>query len=353
MTALYNADEIEKLCTGILANAGVDRQDAARVANNLVGANKRGVDSHGILRMTAYVNSFTSGSIASKTVPVVVKETLSTAVVDAQNGWGAPAGTFAMQLAIDKAKKTGMAAVGVKRTNHFGFAAYYGMMALEHDMIGISLTNARPNVPPWAARQAYFGTNPICVCVPTGKERPLVYDGATTVVAQGKIQLANKKHVPIPPNWAMDKTGTPTTDAAVALEAGLLMPMSTYKGSDLALMVDVLSGVLPGAAFGGTAGFPALWGNQANIGHFFTAIDVAAFIDVDEFKSKTDQMVQDIKKLPLAKGMDRIYLPGEIEFDNETERTKNGLPVVDDVVEELKVLAAKYGVEMPSPVGQA
>lgn len=350
MTAKYDAADLEQLCTQILTAAGVDREDAACVANNLVGANKRGIDSHGVLRMTAYVSSFTKGQIAAKTRPVVIAETLATAVVDAQNGWGAPAAKFAMGVAIEKARKAGMAGVGVRYSNHFGYAACYGMMPLKHDMIGLAFTNARANTAPWGGRVPYFGTNPICICIPAGEERPVVYDGATTVVAQGKIQLANKKHVPIPPTWANDEMGRPTTDPAIALEAGLLMPMGTYKGSGLALAVDVLCGTLPGAAFGATVNVFALWGNSANIGHFFTAIDVKAFGDVGEFKENMDKMVRDIHSLPLAEGIDRIYVPGEIEFDIEIERSRDGIPVVEDVEAELETLAGRYGVTMPEPV---
>ncbi len=350
MTARYDSDSLETLCRRILTAAGVDPADAACVANNLVGANLRGIDSHGVIRMTAYVSDFLKGLTAVKTEPVVIAETPATAVVDAQNGWGAPASRFAMALAIKKAAKVGMAGVGVRRSNHFGFAAYYGMMALEHNMIGAAFTNARRNMVPTGSTASYFGTNPICICVPAGKERPLVYDGATTVVAQGKIQVANKKHLPIPPNWALDKEGRPTTDAAAALAGGRLMPLGGYKGYDLALAVDVLSGVLPGAAFGASVNVLALDVTSADVGHFFSAIDVGAFGDVGEFKDKIDAMVREIHDLPRAEGVDRIFVPGEIEFDLEEERSRVGIPVVEDVEKDLMVLADRFGVVMPDPL---
>ena len=349
MTARYDGTSLETLCAQILTAAGVGPGDAACVANNLVGANRRGIDSHGVIRMTSYVNEFSKGQIAARTVPQVVVETPATAVVDAQGGWGAPASKFAMELAIKKAREVGMAGVGVRRSNHFGFAAYYGMMALEHDMIGTAVTNARKNMVPTGSTSSYFGTNPICVCIPAGKERPLVYDGATTVVAQGKIQVANKKHLPIPSNWALDKEGRPTTDPAAALAGARMMPLGGYKGYDLALVVDVLSGVLPGAGFGATVHVLSLWGNAANVGHFFSAIDVGAFGDTDEFKAKIDQMIREIHGLPRAEGVERIYLPGEIEFDYEDERRRSGIPVVEDLEKDLRALAGRFGVEMPEP----
>ncbi len=350
MTARFDAQSLELLVEQILVGAGADEQDAGVVANNLVGANKRGIDSHGVLRLQAYMTAATEGQIDMKAKPVVVSETPGTAVVDAQHGWGAPSGAFAMNLAIQKAANTGIAAVGVKNSNHFGYAAYYGMMAVERNMIGLAFTNSKKNQAPWGAKQSYFGTNPICVCIPAAKERPIVYDGATTVVAQGKIMLARKKHAEIPPTWALDKTGKPTTDPNTALEAGLLMPMGTYKGADLALVVDVLSGVLPGGVFGPVVAMPALLGNRNRIGHFFMALDLKAFGDVEEFKANIDKMVQDIKKLPIADGFERAYLPGEPEFELEEERMKQGIPVVDDVLTELKNLAAKFGVKMPEPI---
>jgi len=347
MTARFDGAGLELLCSHILAAAGVDPIDASCVANNLVGANRRGIDSHGIIRMTSYVNDFLKGQIAAKTVPVIVAETPATAVVDAQNGWGAPASRFAMALAVKKAREVGMAGVGVRRSNHFGFAADYGMMALQHDMIGAAFTNAKRNMVPTGSVSSYFGTNPICICVPAGKERPLVYDGATTVVAQGKIQVANKKHLPIPSNWALDEEGRPTTDPAAALAGGRLMPLGGYKGYDLALAVDVLSGVLPGAAFGASVHVLSLWGNASNVGHFFSAIDIRAFGDVGEFKDRIDAMIREIHGLPRAGGVDRIYVPGEIEFDLEDERSRDGIPVVEDVEKDLRALADRFSVPMP------
>ncbi len=350
MTARYDASNLLTLCKDILTAAGADGQDAGAVAANLVGANLRGVDSHGVIRMPSYVKEFVQGRIAGKAEPIVVTETPGTAVVDARNGWGAPVSVYAMDLAIAKAKATGISAVGVRHSNHFGYAAHYGMMALPHDMIGLAFTNAQAIVAPWGARVPYFGTNPICICIPAGEERPLVYDGATTVVAHGKIMLANKAHKAIPPNWALDRHGRPTTDPTVALDGGTLMPMSTYKGSDLAMAVDVLCGVLPGAAFGPAIGALQLWGNSINSGHCFMVLDIKAFGDVGEFKLNIDRMIQEIRALPLAEGMDRIYMPGEIEFEVETERTAAGIPVVEDVETDLRALAEKYGVGMPGPI---
>lgn len=348
MTLNCSAAELERFCREVMVAAGVDAYDAAVVADNLTAANLRGVDSHGVIRLPSYMARLEAGLTAKKTVPEIVRETKASAVVDAHNGHGAPAGVYAMKVAIEKAAQTGVGVVGVKMSNHFGIAAYYGMMPLKRDMIGVSLTNASPSMAPWGGRVPYFGTNPICIAIPAGEERPIVYDGATSVVARGKIVLAQKKGVPIPPTWAADKMGRPTTDPNVAVHGGVLLPFGTYKGSGLALAVDVLSGVLMGAAFG--AGIGEFYGTTdlSNLGHFFMALDVAAFGPVEEFKKKTDQMVREIKANPLADGIEKMYLPGEIEFDYEIERMANGCPVPEEVYKELAAYGKKYGVRSPA-----
>ncbi len=350
MANRYRLSDLKDMCRDLLAGGGVDPGDAAVVADNLLAANRRGVDSHGVIRMPLYLARLDSGLIAKKTEPKVVRESLATAVVDGQNGWGAVTSRFAMGLAIEKAAKAGVGMVGVRGSNHFGIAAYYGMMPLERDMIGISLTNASATMAAWGGRDAYFGTNPICICVPAGKERPVVYDGATSVVAKGKIMVAQKKGVPIPPTWAMDKEGVPTTDANVAIN-GVLLPFGTYKGSGLAMAVEVLAGVLPGAAVTLEVGHLYATKSVGDVGHFFAAIDVAAFEDVVKFKTRMDRMIREVRAQRHAQGIDRIYVPGEIEFEKEQATEGNGVEVADETIREIEKFAAKYGVKMPEPIG--
>lgn len=346
MADRYRLSDLKDLCQSLLSAGGVDPADAAVVADNLVAANRRGVDSHGVIRLPLYLARLEAGLIAKKTAPKVVRQSAATAVVDAANGWGAPAGVFAMKVAIEKAAGTGVGMVGVRGSNHFGIAAYYGMMPLERDMIGLSLTNAAPSMAPWGGRDPYFGTNPICICVPAGEERPVVFDGATSVVAKGKIMVAQKKGVPIPPTWAADGRGVPTTDPNVGIK-GVLLPFGTYKGSGLALAVEVLSGVLPGAAVALGVGSLYATDARADIGHFFAAIDVAAFGEAGEFKTKMDRMIREIRGQRRAEGVDRIYVPGEIEFEKESETEARGVEVADETIREMAEYAAKYGVEMP------
>ena len=348
MEAFYRPSEIARFTHELLVVAGVVPEDAAIVADNLTAANKRGVDSHGIVRLPVYLGNLEHGHVTKKTNCEIIHETPSSVLVDAHDGWGSVAGTFTMNVLIEKAKKTGVAMGGVRRSNHYGIAAYYGMMPLKYDMIGLSFTNASPMMAPWGGIRPYFGTNPVCLTFPAKKERPVVYDGATTVVARGKIALHQKKGLPIPDTWGADAQGRPTTDPNVALN-GLLMPMSTYKGSGFAMAVDILCGVLTGAAFGDHIADFYHMVRPPNIGHFFGVIDLRAFGDPEEFKEKIDEMTRAVHAQPLAYGTEKIYMPGEIEFDFEDEREANGCPIPEAVYKELVECAKPYNVTPPQP----
>jgi LDH2 family malate/lactate/ureidoglycolate dehydrogenase len=350
MNVKYYPSEIQRFCCEVLEGAGVRRSDAEIVARNLTAADRRGIESHGIMRLPSYVARLEAGVMEKETVTRVVRETRAIAVVDAANGLGAVASTFAMKLALRKSEECGVGIVGVKSSNHYGIAGFYAMMALSRDMIGLSFTNAVPAMAPWGGRAAYIGTNPICVAIPAGVERPIVYDGATSVVAKGKIMLAQKKRVPIPPTWAADGWGRPTTDPDVALSDGVLLPFGGYKGSGIALALDVLCGVLPGGAFGfGVAAIAAL-DRSTEVGHLFAALDIAAFSPVGEFKEKVDRMIREVRATPPAEGIERIYVPGEIEFEKEVESDTNGIAISQAVLDELHGCASKYGVELMKPV---
>ena len=253
-----------------------------------------------------------------------VRQTPGACVLDAHNGWGAVAGLAGMREAIARARQVGTGVAVVRHSNHFGIAAYYAQEAVVAGMIGVAMTNASANMSPWGGRQPYFGTNPICVAVPAGKERPVIYDGATSVVAIGKLVLAAKKGEQIPPTWAADQSGQPTTDPKVAVAAGNLLPMGGYKGYGFALIVDVLSGILAGAAFGSHVSNLRKLDAPQNVGHFFAALDIGAFADPAEFQGEMEQLVREIKNSPRAPGSERIYLPGEIEWEFEERRCREG-----------------------------
>ncbi len=340
---IFPAEELRRFAQEVLAAAGVDPEESKTVADNLVTADLRGISSHGVVRLPLYVARFEAGLIAPRTEIRVVASAPAACVLDAGNGWGAVAGLAGMREAVARARRCGVGVALVRNSNHFGIAAYYAQEALAAGMIGVVLTNASAAMPPWGGRVPYFGTNPICVAVPAGKERPVIYDGATSVAAIGKIVLAAKKGEEIPPGWAADKEGRVTTDPRAALE-GVLLPIGGYKGYGLALMVDVLAGVLAGAAFGPHVSNLRKLEAPQDVGHFFAALDIRAFLDYGEFVARMERLVREIKEAPRAAGVERIYLPGEIEWEHEERRRREGIPLAAEVLQELRSLGRKYRV---------
>jgi LDH2 family malate/lactate/ureidoglycolate dehydrogenase len=266
-------------------------------------------------------------------------------LLDGQNGLGMVISTQAMGEAIKKAKRKGAGIVVVRNSNHFGAAALYAMKAVENDMIGLALTNAPAAMAPWGSIQPYLGTNPICVAVPAGREKPFVLDMATSMATRGALKIAAKRNEKIPLGWAMDSQGRQTQDPQKALQ-GSLLPIGGPKGYGLALVVDILCGVLSGAGFGGHIG--DLFGDlsqKQNLGHFFTAIDVASFMPIENFKKRMDQIITEIKLCRRAEGVQQIFIPGEIEFLTQARRLREGIPVSRTTLFELQQVASQVGVD--------
>jgi len=330
---------------------GVAATDAAIFADHLVQANLRGVDSHGVSRLPIYLKRFAAGVVAKETRTTIEQEAAAFALLDGGNGSGPVVGIRAMQLAVDKARQAGVGVVGVKNSNHCGFLAYYTAMAAEQGLIGIAATSAPSNIAPWGGKVKYFGANPFCLAVPAGEERPVILDMSSSQVAKGKIMLAAKEGKPsIPAGWALDPEGRPTTDPKVAL-TGTLFPLGGPKGYGLALMVDVLCGMLTGAAFGPYLGdlYQEFSRNQ-NVGHFFMALRPDLFVSAPEFRSRMDQMIREVRSQPKADGVARIYMPGEIEDGVRAERTANGIPLTPEVYKELVALGQTYALPFPNPI---
>ena len=350
--ALLSEPDLCGLVTDIFAALGVPRHDAEIVASVLVTADLRGIESHGVGRVRLYVKDIRNGIIDPATAVKVVRESASIAVCDGGNGLGQVAAHCAMEMCIEKALTTGCASVAVRGSNHFGIAGYYAMMALPHDLIGLSLTNSSPVTVPTYASKAVVGSNPIAVAVPAGKERPFVLDMATSVVPLGKMEVMMRAGEQIPLGWGVNREGEPTTDPAEAYWHGGLMPlggtpeMRGYKGYGLALVVDILSAVLSGASF---ASQIIPWQNvrtdAANIGHFFSVWRVDAFLPLDEFKNRMDELIRLMREAPKAEGQERIYIPGEKEFETAERRRKAGIPVHLKVVETLREIGMEIGVD--------
>jgi LDH2 family malate/lactate/ureidoglycolate dehydrogenase len=346
---LFPADRLREWTQEIFRKVGVSREDAALLTGSLIEANLRGVDTHGITRMLCvYVQRIQKGVVSPRTELVVVRESASTALIDCKNSIGQVGAARAMRMAIEKAAKTGVAFVAVTHSNHYGAAAYWAMMALEHGMIGFSSTNAPATVAPTGGRTPLLGTNPFAVAIPAGEAQPVVLDLATTVVARGRILLHAKQNKPLEPGWAFDERGVPTVDPHAALK-GLLAPIGGYKGYGISLAVDFLCGVLTGSSYG--THFPGfLADNMADptdVGSVFAALNVESFMDLSQFKASMDKALREVKTSERADGVERIYIPGEIEFETKAERLAKGIPIPEPVVKDFIALGKECGVAFP------
>jgi LDH2 family malate/lactate/ureidoglycolate dehydrogenase len=329
-----------------LEKLGVPGGDARIAADALVAADLRGVDTHGVIRFSPqawYVKWLTEGSMTARPDIRVISESASTALIDGDRGMGMVVGHRAMELAIRKAKQSGIAVVGVRNSRHYGMSAYYAMQALAHDMIGLAMTNASRQVVPTFGREARFGTNPLCFAVPTDEERPFVLDMATTTAAAGKLELAGRLGKSIPAGWALDESAKSTNDPRVAQKARRLLPLGgsresgSHKGYGLAILVEILCGVLTGT-------LTALNADQDPRGHFFGAIRVDAFRPLAEFKQDMDRLIRELKSTPAIEGQSRVYVAGEIEFESEEERAERGIPLLPSVLKGLREVGEQLGV---------
>jgi L-2-hydroxycarboxylate dehydrogenase (NAD+) len=354
------ADSLCDFCARVFEKMGVPPDDAAVTADVLVAANLRGIDSHGVARLKRYVDGLRDGVMVARPNIEIVHQTPCTALVDGGGGLGQPVGVRGMKLAISKAREMGVGFVSVRNSNHYGIAGYYSMMALREGLIGISMTNASVLVVPTFGQDAVLGTNPISVAVPAGQERPFVLDMATSVATRGKLEEYDRQDKPLPLSWATDERGVPTADAArvlrnvLARAGGGILPLGGareedggHKGYGLALLVDILCGVLPGAGYATTIYPQDEEGNPlpANVGHFFGAIQVDAFRPLDEFKATMDDIIRRLRGSARAEGAERIYIHGEKEFEEEERRRREGIPLHPKTVAMMQQIARELGVE--------
>ncbi|MBN1314276.1 MAG: Ldh family oxidoreductase [Anaerolineales bacterium] len=353
-------EPLKAFCVNIFKKLDVPAGDAEIIADNLVSADLRGVRSHGVARLRRYVKGLQDGVMLPHPEVKVIHQTPATALIDGGDGLGQPVSYFAMNMAMDKAENVGAGFVSVRNSNHYGIAGYYAMMALERDMIGISMTNSAVLVVPTFGRNAMLGTNPISVAAPAGKERSFVLDMATSTVPRGKLEVYNRMEKPLPLGWATDAVGEPTTDVAQVLDnflklaGGGLLPLggagelfSGHKGYGLSLLVDILSGVLPGAGYANNIYLKDQNGKPlpANVGHFFGALRVDGFRPVEEFKANMDDIIQRLKETPKAQNQERIYIHGEKEFEMVESQKKNGIALHPKVIADLQAMASEFDVE--------
>jgi LDH2 family malate/lactate/ureidoglycolate dehydrogenase len=337
-------EPLEAFVAAVFKKAGLDETQSKQIARHLVLANLRGVDSHGVSRVDIYTRRLDEG-LTSKTLnPVIERETPVSALIHANNSSGIPVATFGAKLAIEKAKTSGVGIVGIHDSNHCGMLADYVDMAVEEDLIALATTNAPANMAPWGGREKFFGTNPFAYGLPGGKQN-IVFDMATSVAAKGKIVLAQKNNQKIPIGWALSAEGKPTEDPNEALK-GVLLPFGVHKGYGITFLVESLSALFTGSAFGPHIGdLYTDFSKPQNVGQFFLFMRADLFQDIDVFKNRMDQMISEIRELPLMEGVDKIYLPGEVEFKNKEDREQNGIPLTKEIIEELNRVATRYNVE--------
>ncbi|MCX6251935.1 MAG: Ldh family oxidoreductase [Bacteroidetes bacterium] len=349
----YKREDLIDFVVRYMSKIGVSPEDAAIVGDVLVSADMRGVESHGLIRLASYYGSrIQKGFIDPKTPWKVIHETPSTALIDGGNGCGQVVGKRAMEMCIAKAKTAGLAAVSVKHSNHYGIAGYYSMMALEHDMIGMSFTNSQPLVAPTYGKTAVLGTNPISLAAPTNKAHPYVLDMATSAVAYGKIQLHEKMKENIPIGWGVDEDGQPTTDPTKIKPGGhgALLPLggmevtAGYKGYGLAVLVEIFCSALSGGCFLSQVGSPAK-PDPTCVSHFFMAINIESFRPIFDFRNQMDDMIALLKRSPLAVGRDEIMVAGEPEFEYAKFNLEHGVPLHKPIVDDLIADGEKIGVQ--------
>ena len=355
-SAVIPYDQLLDFTIAIFISMGCSSQDARIAAVALLSADLRGIDSHGVARLSGYARLQEAGRANPKPRMRIIHETPSTAVVDGDSGLGLVVAPFAMQVAIDKAEKVGTGWVSVQNSNHFGIAGYHALQAVARDMIGIAMTNASALVAPTFSLERLLGTNPICVAVPAGEEPPFVADLATTTAANGKLEILQRKGEAAPLGWIQDKYGQPSTDPHELKTGGALLPLGgdrdhgSHKGYALGAVVDILSAVLSGANYGPwVPPFPAYVPMPTGmpgkgIGHFLGAMRIDAFRPAADFKWHMDNWIRRFRSATPIPGQEKVLIPGDPERAMEAERRSAGIPLLPAVVEDLKALAQKLGV---------
>lgn len=353
---VFSVERLRNFTLAVFEKIGCPADHALLATTVLMEADMRGIDSHGLARLSGYVRLWEAGRINTKPRITIVHETQSTAVVDGDGGLGLVIAPYAMEVAIEKARQCGSGWVAVRNSNHFGIAAYHAMKALQHDMIGWAMTNASPLVAPTFSVERLLGTNPIAVAIPSGKEQPFVLDMATTTAANGKLEILQRLGKQAPPGWIQTKDGKPSTNPFELKEGGALLPLGSdyehgsHKGYGLGAVVDILSAVLSGANYGPwVPPFVAFLQPPADpvglgIGHFLGAMRIDAFRPAEEFKQHMDNWLKRFRSAKPVEGQERVLVPGDIEAETARQRRAEGIPLNPVVLEDLQQLAQKLNV---------
>ena len=352
--SIFTYSQLHQFAISIFKKMNCSDAHAVLAANALLSADLRGIDSHGIARLSGYVRLWEVKRVNATPAIQIVHETPSTAVLDGDQGLGLVVAQEAMKIAIAKAEKVGTGWVSVQNSNHFGIAGYHAMLALEHNMIGVAMTNASPLVAPTFSIDKMLGTNPIAVAAPAGSQPPFVADLATTTAANGKLEILQRKNEETPAGWVQDQSGHSTTDAHILKKGGALLPLGSdrehgsHKGYALGAMVDLFSALLSGANYAPwVPPFPAYVPMPAQqpgkgIGHFIGAMRIDAFRPADEFKKDMDHWIEGFRNARPMEGHSQVLVPGDPERIAEQERLQDGISLHEEVVKDLHELGARF-----------
>jgi ureidoglycolate dehydrogenase (NAD+) len=345
-TQVISAEELKAFGEEVFQKVGVSQEDAKKVAEILVEANLRGVDTHGIYLTNLYSRRLKKRLINPKPRFFFEKRRAGVGVLDGDFALGQLSTLEAVRRAVELAREAGVGIVTVKNSNHFGAAAYYAEYCAKKDCIGLVMSDGECDVIPFGGREKFLGTNPISCCIPAGTYPWFCMDMATSEVAFGKVRAAAEVRKTIPPNWAVDREGRPVTDPT---KAYAVVPMSGPKGYAVGLMIEIFSSRFTGMPYGSriVRKFDD-WENKAFMGHYVQAIDIAAFCSVDEFKRRMDELFAELKSQPTGAGVDEILIPGEPEWRTKKRREKEGCPMRNQEVELLRRLGEEFGVPFPA-----
>lgn len=357
-TAYIPVDLMHRFMVDVFHKMGVPRQEAEIIAEILITSDLRGIESHGVGRLRMYYDRIKQGRILAQTKLTIVKETETTAVLDGGFGMGHVVAHRAMEMALDKAKAFGMGAVAVRNSTHFGIAGYYPLMAIKRDMIGLTVTNARPSIAPTFGVEPMLGTNPIAFGCPTDEACPFLFDGATSITQRGKIEVLDRAEKPTPAGWIIDQEGKSVTDSAAILDGltkstNALLPlggfgdhMGGHKGYGLATVVELLSAALQDGKY-----LRAITGFDENgkptflgVGHFFLAMDIEHFVPVATFKRVAGSILRDLRGSVKAPGHDRIYTANEKEWEMERVVRAQGIPANANLQKDVAYVRADLGL---------
>ncbi len=342
----FSVHSTKDFIASIATAAGVFAEDSAILADSLVAADLSGTSTHGVSRLAIYVKRIRKGLIDPRAQIAIERRRAGTLAVDAGNGLGQVQAVKVLRMLMPMARECGTASATIRNSQHFGALSYYCNLAADQDMILLATTNCEPAMSPAGGCEAFFGTNPIAASFPTGKGFHVKIDLATSLVARGNIIAAQKRGQAIPQGWALDPQGNPTTDAAQAL-AGTVLTMGGHKGYALAMMVEVLSSVLSGAAVGSSIG--SMYKNldrKQDVGHFFCLLDIDAFMDIDQFKSRIDATIDQIKACRKRPGVEEILVPGERSHRTTQQNLRDGIAIDDATLSELRALASQLNVKI-------